>query len=64
MTGNSGLEGVVIGSLGISSIIGAQLTYCGYEIDDLQKMLSSKRSFICYGDKLPNAEELTSFKKL
>ena len=35
MTGNSGLEGVVIGESRISSIIGTQLTYCGYEIDDL-----------------------------
>ena len=64
MTGNSGLEGVVIGESRISSIIGAQLTYCGYEIDDLAENAEFEEVvYLLWHDKLPNAEELASFKK-
>ena len=64
MTGNSGLEGVVIGESRISSIIGTQLTYCGYEIDDLAENAEFEEVvYLLWHDHLPNAEELKQFKK-
>ncbi|MCK1977372.1 citrate synthase [Jeotgalicoccus huakuii] len=64
MTGNSGLEGVVIGESRISSIIGTQLTYCGYEIDDLAENAEFEEVvYLLWHDKLPNSEELSNFKK-
>lgn len=64
MTGNSGLEGVVIGESRISSIIGTQLTYCGYEIDDLAENAEFEEVvYLLWHDKLPNSEELSDFKK-
>lgn len=64
MTGNSGLEGVVIGESRISSIIGTQLTYCGYEIDDLAENAEFEEVvYLLWHDHLPNKEELKAFKK-
>ena len=64
MTGNSGLEGVVIGESRISSIIGTQLTYCGYEIDDLAENAEFEEVvYLLWHDHLPNKEELKAFRK-
>lgn len=64
MTGNSGLEGVVIGESRISSIIGTQLTYCGYEIDDLAENAEFEEVvFLLWHDHLPDKEELKAFKQ-
>ena len=44
-----GLEGVIAAETKISSIIDSQLTYSGYDIDDLVKMLNLKKSCSYYG---------------
>lgn len=63
MAESSGLEGVVIGESRISSIIGTQLTYCGYEIDDLAENAEFEEVvFLLWNDRLPNKEELADFK--
>lgn len=63
MTNKSGLEGVVMGESRISSIIGTQLTYCGYEIDDLAENAEFEEVvFLLWNDRLPNEEELKVFK--
>lgn len=60
---NSGLEGVVIGESRISSIIGTQLTYAGYEIDDLAENAQFEEViYLLWNDRLPNGEELAKFK--
>lgn len=59
----AGLEGVVIGESRISSIIGTQLTYAGYEIDDLAENATFEEVvYLLWNDRLPNEEELKQFE--
>lgn len=44
-----GLEGVIAAETKISSIIDSQLTYAGYDIDDLAENAHLKKSFSYYG---------------
>lgn len=44
-----GLEGVIAAETKISSIIESQLTYAGYDIDDLAEMRNLKKLFSYYG---------------
>lgn len=62
MPENKGLEGVVVADSKISSIIGSQLTYGGYEIDDLaENALFEEVVYLLWNDKLPNQQELDAF---
>lgn len=64
MPENKGLEGVVVANSKISSIIGSQLTYGGYEIDDLaENALFEEVVYLLWNDKLPNQQELEAFNK-
>lgn len=64
MSQKKGLEGIVVADSRISSIIGSQLTYCGYEIDDLaENALFEEVVYLLWNDKLPNQEELNTFKE-
>ncbi|TVT29682.1 citrate synthase [Salinicoccus cyprini] len=63
MSDKKGLEGVVAAESRISSIIGSQLTYCGYEIDDLaENALFEEVVFLLWNDRLPNQSELEAFQ--
>lgn len=62
MSQNKGLEGIVVADSRISSIIGSQLTYCGYDIDDLaENALFEEVVYLLWNDKLPNQQELDDF---
>lgn len=64
MTQKKGLEGIVAAETKISSIIGTQLTYSGYEIDDLTENATFEEVvFLLWNQKLPNAQELKTFKE-
>ena len=64
MTQKKGLEGIVAAETKISSIIGSQLTYSGYEIDDLTENATFEEVvFLLWNGKLPNENELTTFKE-
>lgn len=64
MSQKKGLEGIVVADSRISSIIGTQLTYCGYEIDDLaENALFEEVVYLLWNDKLPNQEELDEFSE-
>ncbi|WP_414042735.1 citrate synthase [Macrococcus animalis] len=59
-----GLEGIVASNTKVSSIIGDQLTYAGYEIDDLTENAQFEEVvFLLWNFRLPNAEELSQFRK-
>ncbi|WP_414046106.1 citrate synthase [Macrococcus equi] len=59
-----GLEGIVASNTKVSSIIGDQLTYAGYEIDDLTENAQFEEVvFLLWNFRLPNAEELKQFRK-
>ena len=59
-----GLEGIVASNTKVSSIIGDQLTYAGYEIDDLTENAQFEEVvFLLWNFRLPNAEELADFRK-
>lgn len=62
MSQKKGLEGIVVADSRISSIIGSQLTYCGYEIDDLaENALFEEVVYLLWNDRLPNQQELKEF---
>ncbi len=58
-----GLEGIVASNTKVSSIVGDQLTYAGYEIDDLTENASFEEViFLLWNFRLPNKEELEDLK--
>ncbi|MBU0437947.1 citrate synthase [Staphylococcus succinus] len=58
-----GLEGVIAAETKVSSIIDSQLTYAGYDIDDLaQNAEFEEVIFLLWYYRLPNEEELQSLK--
>lgn len=58
-----GLEGVVLTDSKITSIIGTQLAYVGYAIDDLVKSASFEEvTYLLWYKRLPTQTELTEFK--
>ncbi len=64
MTVTRGLEGVVATTSSISSIIDDQLTYVGYNIDDLAENASFEEViYLLWNRKLPNRSELDELKK-
>ncbi|MFD1019010.1 citrate synthase [Thalassobacillus hwangdonensis] len=64
MTATKGLEGIVATQSSISSIIDDQLTYVGYDIDDLAENSSFEEViYLLWNLKLPTSDELDSFKK-
>ncbi|WP_138415355.1 citrate synthase [Aquibacillus sediminis] len=59
-----GLEGVIATQSSISSIIDDQLTYVGYNIDDLAENSSFEEViFLLWNKRLPNKEELAKLKE-
>ncbi|WP_228865244.1 citrate synthase [Staphylococcus lugdunensis] len=59
-----GLEGVIAAETKISSIIGSQLTYAGYDIDDLAENAEFEEIvFLLKNYRLPTEEELADLKK-
>ncbi|WP_028783432.1 citrate synthase [Thalassobacillus devorans] len=63
MTATKGLEGIIATQSTISSIIDDQLTYVGYDIDDLAENSSFEEViYLLWNQKLPNEQELNSFK--
>ncbi len=64
MTASKGLEGIIAAQSSVSSIVGATLTYRGYNIDDLATDSEFEEIvYLLWYDKLPTAEELAAFKK-
>lgn len=64
MSEKKGLEDVVALESRISSIVGSQLTYCGYEIDDLAENAQFEEVvFLLWNDRLPNKSELDEFNE-
>lgn len=58
-----GLEGVIAAETKISSIIESQLTYAGYDIDDLAENAQFEEViFLLWNYRLPNEEELAHLK--
>ncbi|EEQ79084.1 citrate synthase [Staphylococcus warneri] len=58
-----GLEGVIAAETKISSIIDSQLTYAGYDIDDLAENAQFEEIiFLLWNYRLPNKEELQELK--
>lgn len=61
---SQGLEGIIAAQSSISSIVGATLTYRGYNIDDLADYSDFEEVvYLLWHDKLPNMTELNEFKK-
>ncbi|MGN4239219.1 citrate synthase [Staphylococcus equorum] len=59
-----GLEGVIASQTKVSSIIDSQLTYAGYDIDDLaQNAEFEEVVFLLWHYRLPNEEELKELKE-
>ncbi|RIO08337.1 citrate synthase [Mammaliicoccus sciuri] len=59
-----GLEGIIASETQISSIIDNQLTYAGYEIDDLtENALFEEVMFLLWNLRLPNKEELAELNE-
>ncbi|MBM6628332.1 citrate synthase [Mammaliicoccus vitulinus] len=59
-----GLEGIIASETQISSIIDNQLTYAGYEIDDLtENALFEEVMFLLWNLRLPNKTELEELNK-
>ena len=64
MPATKGLEGVVATTSAISSIVNSVLRYKGYNIDDLANQSTFEEVvYLLWNDKLPNKEELDTFKK-
>ncbi|MFB1050854.1 citrate synthase [Paraliobacillus sp. JSM ZJ581] len=64
MSTTKGLEGVIATESSISSIIDDQLTYVGYQIDDLVKYASFEEVvYLLWHKKLPTQTELNTFKQ-
>lgn len=60
---DKGLEGVVACTTGISSIVGATLSFRGYTIEDLAANATfEETSWLLWNGKLPNKSELDAFK--
>ncbi len=58
-----GLEGIVASQTKVSSIVDDQLTYAGYEIDDLTENASFEEViFLLWHFRLPNEQELQELK--
>ncbi|WJP97166.1 citrate synthase [Macrococcus bovicus] len=58
-----GLEGVLATETKVSSIVGQQLTYAGYDIDDLTENAKFEEViFLLWHFRLPNEQELNDFK--
>ncbi len=63
MTATKGLEGIVAAQSSISSIMDDQLTYVGYNIDDLAENASFEEVvYLLWNKRLPNQSELDAFK--
>ncbi|OEH91857.1 citrate synthase [Bacillus solimangrovi] len=63
MTTTRGLEGIVATQSSVSSIIDDQLTYAGFDIDDLAENASFEEViYLLWHGKLPNKEELDELK--
>jgi len=61
---SQGLEGIIAAQSSISSIVGATLTYRGYNIDDLADYSEFEEVvYLLWYDKLPTLTELENFKK-
>ena len=59
-----GLEGVIAAETKISSIIDSQLTYAGYDIDDLAENAQFEEIiFLLWNYRLPNENELSELKE-
>ncbi|WP_079708281.1 citrate synthase [Paraliobacillus ryukyuensis] len=64
MSTTKGLEGVIATESSISSISDDQLTYVGYQIDDLAEYCSFEEViYLLWHKKLPTKTELNSFNK-
>lgn len=64
MTSTKGLEGVVATQSSISSIVNDQLTYVGYNIDDLAENSSFEEViYLLWHLELPNKTQLNKLKK-
>ncbi|MGV3488691.1 MAG: citrate synthase [Tuberibacillus sp.] len=64
MPATKGLEGIVATTSAISSIVNSVLMYKGYNIDDLANHSSFEEVvYLLWNDKLPNKDELETFKK-
>lgn len=64
MTTKEGLEGVVAAESSISSIIEEQLTYVGYNIDDLAEHSTFEEVvYLLWNLKLPTEDELKALRK-
>ncbi len=64
MKTKKGLEGVVAAESSISSIIDEQLTYVGYNIDDLANYATFEEVvYLLWHLKLPNKRELATFRE-
>lgn len=64
MTASKGLEGIIAAQSSVSSIVGATLTYRGYNIDDLATNSEFEEVvYLLWYEKLPTAKELAEFKK-
>jgi len=58
-----GLEGVIAAETKISSIIDSQLTYAGYDIDDLAENAQFEEIiFLLWNYRLPTKDELQELK--
>ncbi len=61
---DKGLEGVVACTTEISFIVGNNLNFRGYTIDDLAENSTFEEvTYLLWNSKLPNAQELQAFKK-
>ncbi|EHM71837.1 citrate synthase domain protein [Staphylococcus pettenkoferi VCU012] len=59
-----GLEGVIAAETKVSSIIDSQLTYAGYDIDDLAENAEFEEIiYLLWHYKLPNKQELKELKE-
>lgn len=60
---DKGLEGIVACTTAVSSIVGNTLNYRGYTIENLaEKSTFEEVVFLLWNDRLPNADELKTFK--
>ncbi len=64
MTVTRGLEGIIATTSSVSSIIDDNLTYVGYNIDDLAEHASFEEVvYLLWHRKLPNLEQLSEIKR-
>ena len=61
---HKGLEGVIAAETKVSSIIDSQLTYAGYDIDDLaENALFEEVIFLLWNYRLPTQDELNELQE-